>query len=162
MPSSEFAKSSINEILVNSYFLNYCNKVCKRNKIAELRYGETCTHCSNTLKNTTYYLSIFCCRKKIVRHGFFEKNSFLATSQTANTAFNPPPGLVFYFGRILPEVEWNPLVNLKYTSPSMQCSVLFGFTSTLDPDQPTHHCLARRPDTTQKYPILPLKKAKIL
>ena len=90
-------------------------------------------------------------------------------SQIANNPFNPPQGQITKFERFLSQAHWNHSFNIVNSSPSFQSSLPFNFSGTPpiinlssnsptpDPDQHSHHCIGKQPNTTQTYPTLPLK-----
>ena len=90
-------------------------------------------------------------------------------SQIANNPFNPPQGPVTNLERLLSQAHWNHSFNIVNSSPSFQSSLPLSFTGTQpiitlssntptpDPDQHSHHCIGKQPDTTRTYPTLPLK-----
>ena len=71
--------------------------------------------------------------------------------------------------RLLSQAHWNHSFNIVNSSPSFQSSLPLSFTGTPpiitlssntptpDPDQHSHHCIGKQPDTTRTYPTLPLK-----
>ena len=90
-------------------------------------------------------------------------------SQNAGNPFNPPQGPVTNFERLLSQAHWNHSFNIVNSLPSFQNSIPLSFTGTPsvinlssntptpDPDQFSHHCIGKYPDTTRSYPTLPLK-----
>ena len=90
-------------------------------------------------------------------------------TQIANNPFNPPQGQVTNFERLLSQAHWNHSFNIVNSSPSFQSSLPLSFpcrptiitlssnSPTPDPDQHSHHCIGKQPDTTRTYPTLPLK-----
>ena len=90
-------------------------------------------------------------------------------SQIARNPSNPPQGPVKNFERLLSQAHWNHSFNIVNSSPSFQSSIPLSFTGTpsvinlssitytSDPDQHSHHCFGKHPDTTRTYPTLPLK-----
>ena len=90
-------------------------------------------------------------------------------SQIANNPFNPPQRPISNFERLLSQAHWNHSFNIVNSSPLFQNSFSLNLTGTLpivtlntnspttDPDQHSHHCIGKQPDTTRTYPTLPLK-----
>ena len=90
-------------------------------------------------------------------------------SQFANNPFNPPPGQITNFERLLSQAHWNHSFHIVNSSPSLQNSLPLSFpgtppiitlssnSPTPDPDHHYHHCIGKQPDTTRTYPTLPLK-----
>ena len=90
-------------------------------------------------------------------------------SQIANNPFNPPQGQITNFERLLSQAHWNHFFNIVNSSPSLQSSLPLSFlgrppiitlssnSPTPDPDQHSHHCIGKQPDTTRTYPTLTLK-----
>ena len=87
----------------------------------------------------------------------------------ASNPINPPQGPVTHTERLLSQTHWNTSFYIVNTSPSFQSSLRLSFqhtppwitfsshSSTSDPDQHSHHCIGKQPDTTRNYPTLPLK-----
>ena len=90
-------------------------------------------------------------------------------SQIANNPFNPPQGVISNIERLLSQAHWNHSLNIVISSQSFQSSLPLSFhgtppiitlssnSPTPDPDQHSHHCIGKQPDTTRKYHTLPLK-----
>ena len=90
-------------------------------------------------------------------------------SQIASKPFNPPQGPISNIERLLSQAHWNHSFNIVNSSPFFQKSLPFSFQSTPPviklssksptpkPDQHSHHCIGKHPDTTRTYPTLPLK-----
>ena len=97
------------------------------------------------------------------------QNSSPTTLQIASDSFNQPQGSVTNFERLLSQLHWDHSFNIVNSSPSFQNSLPLNFpstpsvitlssnTPTLDPDQHSHRCNGKQPDTTRTYPTLPLK-----
>ena len=93
----------------------------------------------------------------------------ITKSQIENNTFNPPPRPITNIERLLSHAHLNHSFNIVKSSPSFQSSLPLGFpgkppTITLssnlptpDPDQHSHNCIGKQPDTTRTYPTLPLK-----
>ena len=90
-------------------------------------------------------------------------------SQIASNLFNRPQGPIKKnFERLLSQAHWNHSFNIVNSSPSFQNSLPLSYpgtppiitlssnSPTPDPDQYSHHCIGKQPDTTQTYPTLPL------
>ena len=100
---------------------------------------------------------------------FISQFSSLTASQIANNPFNPPQGPITNFERLLSHAHWNHSFNIANSSPSFQNSLPLSFpgtppiitlssnSPTPDPDQHSHHCIGKQPDTTKTYPTLSLK-----
>ena len=90
-------------------------------------------------------------------------------SQIANNPFNPPQGQITNFERLLSQADWNHSFNIVNSSPSFQNSLPLSFpgtppiitlssnSPTPDPDQHSHQCIGKQPDTTRTYPTRSLK-----
>ena len=90
-------------------------------------------------------------------------------AQIANNPFNPPQEPITNIEHLLSQAHWNHSSNIVNSSRSFQCSLPFNFwvhqpiitlssnSPTPDPDQYSHHCIGKKPDTTRPYPTLSLK-----
>ena len=115
------------------------------------------THDNSLLSNTSYSDPIS------------SQFSLPTASQIAKNPFNPPRGQITKFESLLSQAHWNHSFNIVNSSPSFQSSLPLSFPGTLpiitrssssptpDPDQHSHHCIGKQPDTTRTYPTLPLK-----
>ena len=90
-------------------------------------------------------------------------------SRIASDPLNPPQGPICIIERLLSQAHWNHSFVIVNSSPSFQSSLPLSFqgappiitlssnSPTPDPDQSSHHCIRKHPDTTRNYPTLPLK-----
>ena len=88
-------------------------------------------------------------------------------SQIASNPLNLPQGAVTNFERFLSQADWNHSFNIVNSSASFQSCLPLSFpgtrsvitlssnTPTPDPDQHSHHCIGKQPDTTLTYQTLP-------
>ena len=90
-------------------------------------------------------------------------------SQIVNNLFHPPQGPISNIERLLSQAHWNHSINTVNSSPSFPISLplnfqgtkpiitLSSYSRTPDPDQHSHHCIGKYPETTTTYQTLLLK-----
>ena len=90
-------------------------------------------------------------------------------SQIAINPFNPPQGPITNIERLLSQAHWNNSYIIVISTDSFRIHYRLVFAGTAaiinlsansptpDPDQHSHHCIGKQPDTTRTYPDLPLK-----
>ena len=124
-------------------------------------------HTVSNINNTTHDISLL--SDTFNSDPISSQLSSPTPSKIANNSFNPPQGPITNIERFLSQAHWNQFFNIVYSSPSFQSSLPLNFpgtlpiitlssnSPTLDPDQHSHHCIGKQPDTTRTYPTLPLK-----
>ena len=95
-------------------------------------------------------------------------------TQAAGNPFNTPQGPVTNFQLLLSQAHWNHSFIIVNSSPSFQISIPLSFqiippkntlilnSHTPDPDQHSHQCIGKQPDTTRTYPTLTLNLTQSL
>ena len=97
-------------------------------------------------------------------------HSDTSNSDPISSQFSSPTasqGQLKNFERLLSQAHWNHSFNVVNSSPSFQSSLPLSFLGTPpiitlssnspDPDQHSHHCIGKQPDTKRTYATLPLK-----
>ena len=134
------------------------------------------THCSelpqlihtvSNINDTTHHISLL--SDTSISDPISSHFSSTSPSQIASNPFNPPQGPITIIERLLSQAHWNHSFYVVNSSPSFQISLPLNFpgttliitlssnSATPDPDQHSHHCIGKQPDTTRTYPNLPFK-----